>query len=100
MLHAGSRYLNNRDRLKEQNLGMPSGAHAKRNEKKVAKGSTITGHNKEYAYLKRCMVSFDDETFDQIREMAVKSERPFSQQVRELVEHGLESWLKMSVADV
>lgn len=83
--------MNSRDRLKEQNLGMPSGAHAKRSEKKVAKGSTITGHNKEYAYLKRCMVSFDDETFEQIRKMAVESKRPFSQQVRELVEHGLEA---------
>lgn len=40
--------------------------------------------------LKRIVVAFDDETFEVIRDRAVKAQTSFAEQVRQLVEWGLE----------
>ena len=40
--------------------------------------------------MRRCMVAFDDETFEEIRRLAIDSNTTFAKQVRQLVEVGLE----------
>lgn len=58
----------------------------------VAKGSTRRGASgKTYECMRRCMVAFDDETFEEIRQLAIKSKTTFAKQVRLLVEFGIES---------
>jgi hypothetical protein len=44
--------------------------------------------------VKRIAVSFDDETFDQVRELAAKAGISFAEQNRQLVEFGLEALQK------
>jgi hypothetical protein len=41
--------------------------------------------------LKRVVCAFDDETFDQVRARAVRDQTSFAEQVRQLVEWGLEA---------
>ena len=56
-----------------------------------AKGSTKRGANgAEYKCMRRCMVAFDDETFEEIRQLAVENGTSFAEQIRLLVEFGLE----------
>jgi len=58
---------------------------------KVARGSTRRGASgEEYKCMRRCMVAFDDETFEEIRRLAIDSNTTFAKQVRQLVEVGLE----------
>jgi hypothetical protein len=59
--------------------------------RKVARGSTRRGASgKVYQCMRRCMVAFDDETFEQIRKLAIAQRTTFAQQVRLLTEFGLE----------
>jgi hypothetical protein len=44
----------------------------------------------EYAGLRRIVVAFDEETFGQIRGLAVAKQTSFAEQVRTLVEWGIE----------
>lgn len=50
---------------------------------RVAKGSMRWG-------MPRCVVAFDEDTFAEIRALAIKNKTSFAQTVRELVEWGLE----------
>ena len=49
------------------------------------------GSRKGRCGLVRTVVSFDAETFDQIRQRAVREKQPVTRIVRELVEWGLEA---------
>jgi hypothetical protein len=51
-----------------------------------AVGSVRRGHK----CIRRIVVSFDDETFEEIRQLAVAADISFAEQVRLLVEVGLE----------
>lgn len=58
--------------------------------KVIAQGSRARhGEQKRPREQKRVVVSFDDETFDQIRRRAVNENTSFAEQVRVLVEWGL-----------
>lgn len=50
------------------------------------------GRGLEHGLCKRIVVSFDDETFDTIRARAVENGTSFAEQVRELVEWGLDTY--------
>jgi hypothetical protein len=51
---------------------------------------TIAGRGVTRGIQRRIVVSFDDETFDQIRDKAVAEGVSFAEVVRQLVENGLE----------
>lgn len=58
------------------------------------KGSTkrsSCGFPERYADLRRIMVAFDEETFSQIRDRALKAQTSFAEQVRLLATWGLEA---------
>lgn len=58
----------------------------------VGKGSNKRGVNgKIYKGKRRIITAFDDTTFDEIRSMAIAANCSFAEQVRTLVEWGLES---------
>jgi hypothetical protein len=55
-------------------------------------GSRKTGNgNRHHVGLKRIVVAFDDETFEQVRKRAARSKTSFAAEVRLLVEFGLET---------
>lgn len=58
---------------------------------KPGKGSTSRGDGKNHGDLRRIVVAFPTETFDEIRERAVREQTSFAEQVRMLTEWGLES---------
>lgn len=49
------------------------------------------GRGLEHGLCKRIVVSFDDETFDLIRDRAMRQGTSFAAQVRDLVEWGLDA---------
>lgn len=58
----------------------------------VAKGCIRRGDaHGDHKCIRRIVVSFDDETFEEIRQRAVKAGTSFAEQVRLLVEFGMES---------
>jgi hypothetical protein len=59
----------------------------------VGCGSTrrsSAGSPEHYADLRRIMVAFDEQTFQEIRMLAIERQTSFAEQVRLLVEWGLE----------
>lgn len=54
-------------------------------------GTTRRGNGRKPGVLRRIMVAFDDETFDRLRQMAARDQSSFAEQVRLLVEWGLEA---------
>lgn len=59
--------------------------------KAPGKGSTSRGDGRQYGDQRRIVVSFSQETFEVIRERALKEGGSFAEQVRTLVEWGLEA---------
>lgn len=58
----------------------------------VAQGSIRRGDgNGDHKCVRRIVVSFDDETFEEIRQLAVEADTSFAEQVRVLVELGMET---------
>lgn len=58
------------------------------------KGSTkrsTAGFPEHYADLRRIMVAFDEETFASVRDRALQAQTSFAEQIRLLVECGLEA---------
>lgn len=49
------------------------------------------GSSKSEGGMKRIAIGFDPETFEQVYELACKGRVPFGEQVRQLVEFGLEA---------
>lgn len=58
---------------------------------KPGHGSTARGDGRQHGDLRRIIVSFPEETFAEIRERAERERTSFAEQVRTLVEWGLES---------
>jgi len=50
----------------------------------------IIGRGNDRGFLRRIVIGFDDETFDAIRHRAIAQKTSFAEQVRQLVEWGLE----------
>jgi hypothetical protein len=63
-----------------------------RRYKNVGKGSKSRGdHRGEYGDMRRIIVAFPEETFALIQQRAAKEQSSFAEQVRTLVEWGLDS---------
>ena len=55
------------------------------------KGSIGRGDGRSHGDLRRIVVAFGQETFDEIRERAIQQKTSFAEQIRLLVEWGLEA---------
>jgi hypothetical protein len=58
---------------------------ARRKYEKPAKGISL----RQDGTMRRIVITFDDETFDQVLSMATQKQISFAEAVRQLVEHGL-----------
>lgn len=65
---------------------MPRHLTSPQPSRKVARG-----HANAAGTLKRCVIAFDDETFDAIAQEAKRRNVSFAAMVRELVEFGMET---------
>jgi hypothetical protein len=63
---------------------------SERTRKSPAMGTrTGAGSRQKFRNMRRIVVGFDDETFEQVRSLALAAGHGFGAQVRELVEFGL-----------
>ena len=69
-----------------------------RNKLLVGKGSNKRGKDgTTYKGFRRIITAFDEDTFEEIRALAVRHNSSFAEQARILVEWGLEEWRNSDV---